>query len=155
MLLRRGACPFECCIYRDWTARAPIDVLAAPEVGSDILWKIDPNEGFRAATGHVEVTGLTQVVVMREAEGFTPGDTLFVLDYAGEGFFNVWHAGTVSQPMQFWTDEEWTLSSRAAGYSLGEYSAEWWIEVTGPTGATGWVQGATAAFDGAGRDCGG
>ena len=145
--------PFECFIYRDWIATEPIAVLASGELSADTLRVVLAGDTLHATTGYLELTGLARVVVMRETQGFLPGDTLLLVEPLGEGFWNVWHDGVVRDPTGFWTDSAWTPASRADGYTIGQYSSDWWIQVTEPNGPTGWVWGETARFTGAGTDC--
>lgn len=144
-LIRRGACPFECCVYRDWTATGAIPVVPDELSTASPIFTIAAGERFRADTGNVHVTSVAPVVV-RDSVGDPPywsfgvGDTIVVLDYVGEGFYNVWHEGDVKQVPAFWASTE--QPGRAE--LIGSHETEWWVHVTMPDGRTGWIRADTA-----------
>jgi hypothetical protein len=139
--VRRGACPFECCIYRDWTARAEYDVYAAERGEGAPAFTIPAGTAFRADSGNVHITGVSLVAVADSVSdgdywAFGAGDTLVVLDYIGEGHFNVWHDGEVRDVAGFWGAERMP----AVAEQLGTYEAQWWVHLTLPDGRTGWFR---------------
>lgn len=156
--VRRGACPFECCVYREWVARSPVPVLAAERVASDTLLVLQPGDEFTALTGNVHITSLERVVVAREVfevrsmgggHVFMPGDTLFVLDYVGEGFYNVWLDGAIYQPEQFWVDQaRWSPDGDAEGFAIGTRETEWWTRIRTRDGREGWITPRGVSIDG-------
>ena len=73
-------------------------------------------------------------------------DTLLVLDYVGEGFFNVWDGEEVREVEAFW----WPRPGAAAADTLGSLRQEWWTHATTPGGASGWfTPDSLPAIDGA------
>lgn len=145
LLLRRGACPFECCIYRDWKATGEIPVVADERGAAPPVFTIGAGETFRADSGNVHVTSIALVPVADSVGdppywSFGPGDTVVVLDYIGEGFYNVWHDGRVVEVPTFWSDRPIT----AGDGSIGEHATEWWVHITMPDGRTGWMRADTA-----------
>lgn len=145
LLVRRGACPFECCIYREWEATGAIPVVADERGTAPPVFTISAGDEFRADSGNVYVTSIA-VVPVTDSVGdppywsFGPGDTLVVLDYVGEGFYNVWHEGNVVEVPTFWTDRP---IAEGDG-SIGRHSTEWWVHITMPDGRTGWIRADTA-----------
>ena len=141
LLVRRGACPFECCTYGDWTARAPYHVYAAERDTGEPLFTIPAGTTFHADSGNVHITGSALVAVadsVRDGDywAFGAGDTLLVLDYIGEGHYNVWHDGEVRDVEGFWGAERMPLVAEL----LGQYEAQWWVHVTLTDGRTGWLR---------------
>lgn len=143
VLMRTGACPFECCVYGEWRADSEIPLLAAPENDAVTIDTLHATERFRARTGYVEVTGPAIVVVMDtvpsdtgSAVAFAPGDTLVVLDYVGESFWNVWHEDAVHQISGFWGAEV----GAPKGAYYGDYRREWWVNAESPRGRSGWFR---------------
>jgi hypothetical protein len=53
-----GACPFECCTYRDWVASENMTAYSSRDENSTAVFKIKQNETVKAITG---------VVVTRQA----------------------------------------------------------------------------------------
>lgn len=143
VLARRGACPFECCVYREWVAEGPIAVVGSQRERGRPRFTIAPGERFRADSGNVWITGLMLVAVQQPVAdspywSFIAGDTLVVLDHLGEGHFNVWHAGRVLDVEGFW--EAW--QGRGGARTLGAPGSEWWVHVTLLDGRTGWFEAA-------------
>ena len=137
VLVRAGACPFECCMYREWTAESEIPVLdgvrGAPQ------FTIAPGQRFRADSGTVHVTDVL-VVAVEDSVGdppywsFARGDTLVVLDYVGEGRYNVWQRGRVLEAEGFWG----VGATVGNATTYGRWSVEWWVHATLPDGRRGW-----------------
>ena len=143
--LRHGAnaCPFECCVYRDRTPTDEVPLRPEPIHSTLVALRIPAGETFRADSGFVWVTRVSLVAVLDSvmAEGlggtpFLPGDTLVVLDYVGEGFFNVWDGGRVREVAAFWRS---AAGSGAGGAEIrgAEYAREWWVHATTRSGRTG------------------
>jgi hypothetical protein len=158
LLRREGACPFECCGYRTWSEPVDLALLSEPRTGQP-LDTIPTGERFEAETGIVFVTGL-MLVLPTDTFGaygdprpdtplpgepwrpaWLPGDTLVVLDYVGEGVFNVWHDGEVAQVSQFWESPDVDLGpGPSRGTSFGKYEIEWWVRARRVDGTVGWFQ---------------
>jgi hypothetical protein len=141
LLVRRGACPFECCTYGDWTARAPYHVYAAERDTGEPVFTVPTGTTFHADSGSVHISGIALVAVadsVRDGDywAFGAGDTLLVLDYIGEGHYHVWHDGEVRDVEGFWGAERMPLVAEL----LGHYEAQWWVHVTLSDGRTGWIR---------------
>src|SRR6266849_1074607 len=89
----KGACPFECCTYREWVARTDVTLLDTPS-GKRVVGQIKKGESVLALTGEVHSVP-QRVVADRDYPdaGVKAGDTIYLLHYVGEGFWKVWHAG--------------------------------------------------------------
>lgn len=51
-----GACPFDCCVYREWFARGDIKALKDRKEGSPVVFGIKEGERVTALTGVVITT---------------------------------------------------------------------------------------------------
>jgi hypothetical protein len=156
LLRRDGACPFECCGYRTWSEPVDLALLSEPRTGEPVD-TIPAGERFEAETGVVFVTGIL-LALPTDTLGpygdprpdaplpgepwrpaWLPGDTLVVLDYVGEGVFNVWHEGEVMQVSQFWDSPDVDLGpGPSRGTSIGEHETEWWVRARRADGTVGW-----------------
>ena len=90
----RGACPFECCVYRDWTTTREVTLVDKPR-GSHVVTTIPAGRTIGGVTGQVISKPIRWVAVRDLEEGIHKGDIYYVLHYSGEGFWAVWHKGRV------------------------------------------------------------
>jgi hypothetical protein len=156
-----GACPFECCTYRDWTATAPVAVYDNWKWQS--LYPSSPHKTlFSVAKGEI-VTALTAVVITTRpgrvrftgaitarnfprqfprmpAEDivFTPDDTLYLLTYRGEGAFAAWFKGRLLENL-----DTVPLQGRTGWPGIGVLESkpitQWWVRVRNGKGLIGWT----------------
>ena len=80
---------------------------------------------------------------------YAPGDTVLVLDYLGEGTFNVWVRGQLTQAEVFWAGSAGAGRARV----LHPVVSEWWLRVLGPDGRPGWVSPVDGRLEGDGLEC--
>ena len=155
VLTRWGACPFECCIYRDWVAEAPVVVRAEPRRDATVVGTLPAGARFDADTGFVRITGAQLVVVTQPVEAWrhrpgrrdggrpdtiAVGDTLLVLEHLGEGHVMMTHGDDLVSAEQFWAAADgWTPHGGPSGTVIGEHAAEWWARVRTAAGDTGWI----------------
>ena len=151
---RWGACPFECCVYRDWVAESPVVVRAEPSSGARSLATIAVGERFEADTGFVRITSPQLVVVTGTVEAYRirarpdggepdslgVGDTVLVLDYQGEGHYVLTDGTEMYSAGQFWPGADgYEPYGGARGRTIGRHEAEWWAHVTTAAGVEGWI----------------
>ena len=148
-----NACPFEGCIYREWTARKSIVVYDT--------WNSKRKKVAAVGAGD-RVTGVSGVVITSRPgkirmdrdlpeEGLHRGDTILTYTYLGEGLSSVWFKG------RFYPEFDITFA-RSDGPRCSDSSCSasyidmgvktWWAEVKLPSGRIGWVNMNQADFDG-------
>ena len=164
-----GVCPGECCTYREWSARTPVEILDAPQ-GSRVLSRLGLGDKVQALTGDVWVTPRPARVTYARTFGAPtpkrghgrkrgssataqPGDLAWILTPLGEGFSRVWIAGHVYEvdttavdnpDCAGRTDEEcWAVADPAS-----HEPAPWWVQVKTAGGLTGWVDNARDVLGG-------
>ena len=153
-----GACPFEGCVYRDWTARAPVQVLAARSSDASAAFQVRAGEHVTAVTGVVVTVraGRVQFDVpqrLTTSAGVLevlPGQTLYLLTYQGEGFTTAWFKGTVYRDVDtssFMNGVCEKAPTRCSGRVLEQSRTEWWVQVRNKAGQTGWTR-ESEKFDG-------
>jgi hypothetical protein len=121
-----GACPFECCTYREWTVRKSVRLLDQPN-GMHVVGALHKGEAVQGLTGEVISTPIA-VKVNRALPG-TPikaGDTFYVLHYDGEGDWKVWFRG------------ETTFVNQSV-VNVPRPKSEWWVKVRKSAGVVGWA----------------
>ena len=121
-----GACPFECCTYRQWTVHDSLNLLDRPN-GTRVIGFARRGETVQGLTGEVISTPVA-VKADREIPDtpIKPGDTFYVLHYEGEGDWKIWFRGdTTSVDQSFVGDPQ--------------LKAEWWVKVKKRDGVVGWT----------------
>ena len=129
----KGACPFECCTYRDWTVDKATAVRSAMSDGSPIAFRLNKGDRVKGMTGVVITSHPGEVRVLKRTKigKFTapPGDTLYLLTYVGEGFNRVWYRGKI-------TEEE--TYDKTTFRQVREPKAVWWVKIRNSRGKIGW-----------------
>jgi len=122
----KGACPFECCTYREWVARTDVTLLNSPS-GKKFVGRIKKGERVLALTGEVHSVPL-RVIAQQDYPnaGVKAGDTIYILHYEGEGYYKVWHDGKLVDVENF-SDE------------AKQPKATWWVKLKTSSGAIGWT----------------
>ncbi|MBX7053451.1 MAG: hypothetical protein K1X36_00715 [Pyrinomonadaceae bacterium] len=129
----KGACPFECCTYREWTVDKATAVRSAMRDSSPIAFRLKQGERVKGVTGVVVTSRPGEVRVLKRTKigRFTAnkGDTLYLLTYIGEGFHKVWYRGNM-------TEEE--TYDPAKFREISQPISEWWVKVRNSRGQIGW-----------------
>jgi hypothetical protein len=145
--LDRGACPFECCTYQDWTATQVTAVLKERRSTSAVLFALKAGDKAHAVTG-VVVTTVPGIIKIHEAitvgeKGheirLRPGDRVYMLHYQGEGFGLFWFNGSPFSD-QFWSDDLGMVPGTSAFEVIQLPRTIWWIKIRNSLGQTGWTQ---------------
>lgn len=129
----KGACPFECCSYREWTVEKPTVVRTAMRDGSPIAFRLKNGEKVSGVTGTVITTraGIVRVLKNTTLDNvkLRRGDNLYLLTYLGEGFSKIWYKGRIFQGDPY----DQTL------YKQIRLPIDvWWVKVKNRRGQTGW-----------------
>jgi hypothetical protein len=124
-----GACPFECCVYRDWRAEGKVALFDHPDGRK--MGELDQGEWVTALTGETHSMPLRIVASREVAEaGIHPGDIFYVLHYEGESYWKIWFKGKIfdaeSGDPRFPKTTWWARVKRKGG-SLG------WVKADGGT----------------------
>jgi len=140
-----GACPFECCTYREWIANAPTAVLKARRKTAPVAFQLKAGESVQGLTGVVVTTRAGTAKVFRATTlgerriQVSPGDQLQLLHYQGEGCWKFWFRGHVdSDQIPDITDQgsDSELDLRIVTHPL----TVWWVRVRNSRGQDGWTE---------------
>jgi hypothetical protein len=90
MYVDEEACPFECCRYGAWTARASMTLFSAPR-GDKVVGKVAVGDEVEGLTGNVYVRPIKATVLLSKTDDvgntFTKGETFFVMARAAKAVF--------------------------------------------------------------------
>lgn len=144
-----GACPFECCTYREWIANEPITVFKNRDERGEVAFRLKRNERVNAVTGVVITQRAGVVEILKPMRtGYNPerndpvlllkpGEIVYPLHYAGEGNDVFWYKGKtyVGETAINYNDE------REALYRVRSWpDYVWWVKVRNLAGKTGWTR---------------
>lgn len=128
-----GACPFECCVYREWFAKGDIKILKDRKEGSHVAFEIKEGERVTALTGVVVTTkpGMAKVrkaIVIKDLR-VNSGETVYLLTYRGEGVYAVWYQGRFVENIDVMENIE----------IFNKPKSVWWVKIKNKKGQTGWT----------------
>lgn len=148
-----GACPFECCTYREWVAEAPITVFTKRDENSEVAFRLKKDEHVQAITGVVVTRkfGVTEILKPLEL-GFLPGgqkpmlslkptDIVYTLHYAGEGNDVFWYKGKTYMGEISVPDDAWGKAPNSDTVKVHSRPVyDWWAKIRNRAGQTGWTR---------------
>lgn len=150
----RESCEGEGCTYRgSWAACSTVVAHQEKRLDAARVFTIQPGERFSALTGDVHVVepGMvvfrhpyTATIAVDEAGvvdvRFTPADTLFVLNYYGEGVVTWRFRGSTIRGDVFWNEMD-PPTPTDTFVLVRPARTVWWVRVRNATGQEGWIVG--------------
>ena len=136
-----GACPFECCTYREWTVERATDTRVERKEGAPVSFTLRPGDKVQALTGALIVNKAGRARAPRDMKledlMLRSGDEVSVLHPLGEGFWLVWKDGKTASAQ---------ANERPSGRAVGEPELlllekpdfTWWVLVRPMQGRPGW-----------------
>ena len=150
--VERGACPGECCSFGNWQAQDTLRVYAVERDTTSHSFLLPPSAPFIAVTGDLHILQAGIVVVTRRAHQgedhaggtwgreLSPGDTVYILGYRGEGNYNAWYRGDTIEVNGLWNDGMELPSGVDYGGRLQRpVISEWWVNIQTSNGQRGWL----------------
>ena len=148
-----GACPFECCTYRDWWVTKTTTLFEAPK-GDRVIGLLGPGITVTAETGNVYVVPSRMKVVFAHESYFHDkyevGETIYLLTNKGEGENMVWHHGAIARDDFMFLHDEITETDRRCSNPTEDCWARleedhqseevWWVRVRTKEGLVGWAR---------------
>lgn len=131
-----GACPFECCTYREWTANKATVLLTKMSEGSSVAFRVKKGEKVSGVTGVVITTRAGTLKVLKnttvsEKIRVKAGEFLYLLTYTGEGFYDIWYKGKIFND---------SFYNNTALKLVSEPRAVWWVKIKNRKGQVGWTK---------------
>jgi hypothetical protein len=137
VFIDRGACPFECCTYREWFAARDITLWDRPN-GKRVVAQLHKDEPVDGLTGEVH-----SIPLRAKANADFPevelkaGDVFYVIHYSGEGVWKIWHHGQVVELEV--TDESVRTAAPPPESWPQSVKRTWWVRVRTRQGLEGWA----------------
>ncbi len=129
--LCRNCWPTECG-PGNWTAAGRLRVQARPSESAVASFSLQPSDTFVVDSSVVRVTQFGRAVLRQRYEDYTPGDTLIITGYGGEGYYSIWRRGHAHNQRSFWDGDS------APAKLLRPVQQEWWVHIRHGN-ASGWV----------------
>ncbi len=136
------------CAYGEWLACGSIPVYASRDNTAEIVTTLEASDRFEVLTGNIVIESPGIVAVTRPwrpvpfnpgEDIFQPGDTLFFLNYVGEGFYITWFKGEHMGTEQFWPGPTTPSHLEFAGTLVQEVESVFWVQIRSANHAEGWV----------------
>jgi len=128
------ACPFEGCTYGEWEVLEDTDVFFSPNTGSKVVSKLKKGTRAHVVTGIEYVTpGQARITgtPYSHAELFDRNIPVYILNYLGEGYSQIFHNG------KFIDTKIARTKSRCSENPNWRYC---WVEVLQEPSVTWWVK---------------
>lgn len=144
-----GACPFECCAYREWMALAEVPLYEHAD-GRALAARTQAGMKVLALTGEVRVKPVP-LGAAADHPPFSKGDLFFLLDPIGEGFYHYWKDGGVAEVLV--EPDDHCLNPGPSCWAEYVFPGSalrpmaWWVQLRLPDGTIGWTDRAED-FDG-------
>lgn len=146
-----GACPFEGCVYRQWTANAAVDARAERNPTSPVSFRVGAGETVAALDGVVVTTTPGRVEFDAAADVYASGgsfhveagQTVYLLTSEGEGFMKAWFNGRLYEGVDtaIFSNGACAGGPRPCiGRIVEPWQFEWWIQIRNGAGQVGWTR---------------
>ena len=138
----KGACPFECCKYGQWTAGGRAVAYKSQSTGSGQVFALAPGQRVTAITGEV-ITHRAGTVRMNRSTTLRgvrvpAGAVLYVLHSGGEGSFLYWFNGKTHWA-ELYAETVHPGSDAYPWDVLSLPSTQWWVRIKNERGVMGWL----------------
>jgi hypothetical protein len=141
----KGACPFECCTYREWKTEKTTVAYVRPSKGSRPVGKFKVGSTVVGLTGEVR-TVPGKFIILKNHDKYKPGDVLWVYTPLGEGFYKVWFRGKMHDEGLDYMSGPFERSMPKCEDTPGcwgklekELKVEWWVKIKSAEGWVGWT----------------
>ncbi len=153
----QNKCPFEGCVYREWTALKDMPVYDTWGDGRRRTGTLGKGEKVVALGGLVVTHRPGVIHVDRDIPevGLKRGDSVLTYTYAGEGFSQVWVNGRFHEEFDI-SNAKWPDGTGCGGTHCGATYVDlgqnsWWAELRLKSGVTAWVDMEDFPFSGVSR----
>jgi len=144
-----GACPFQCCTYREWTVNWDTDLHADRRDDSAVAFHAALGDTVTALTGVVTTTKVGRATAMRQVTVgakhivVPAGQPIYLLRNVGGGDWKIWVNGVTDEqymPSQGYCTGEKQSSDECALTVVEQPEIVWWAKVRDSRGREGWTR---------------
>ena len=144
-----GACPFQCCTYREWSVEYPTDIHMDRRDDSPAAFHVDIGDTVTATTGVVETTKVGRASASRDVRAganrlaVPAGQPIYLIRNVGGGDWKIWVNGVVDRqyiPSQGYCTPEKQSSDECAMKVVDQPVNVWWARVQNARGQAGWTR---------------
>ena len=149
-----GACPFECCTYREWIANKNTPLHRNRNNNTPVVFRVTPRERVQGVTGVVITTRAGEIRIRRAItiQAYSPrgdntsrsiqarpGDIVYLLTSQGEGSYKAWFKGQLIIINAIDVMEQNQRGSAGTGSNIPQTTSTWWVQIKNRRGQTGWT----------------
>ena len=150
-----GACPFECCTYREWIANKNTPIHRTRNNNSPVVFTVAPRERVQGVTGVVITTKAAEIRIVKSltiqdysgsrgtnnsrAIQARPGDIIYLLTSQGEGTYKAWFKGKIIIISAIDVMEQNQRGSARSGSNIPRTTSNWWVQIKNRKGQIGWT----------------
>ena len=143
-----GACPFQCCTYRDWSVDWDTDLHADRRDDSPIAFHSALGDTVTALTGVVTTTKVGRATASRQVSvgnkhiPVAAGEPIYLLRNVGSDW-KIWVNGVTDEqyiPNQGYCTGEKQSSDECALKVIEQPQIVWWAKVRDARGREGWTR---------------
>lgn len=152
--ITKNVCPFEHCVYREWTALKDMPMYDTWQGTRRQIGILRKGEAAKALGGIVITDRPGVIHVDRDIPEakLKRGDTLLTYGYTSEGFSRVWingrYYGAFDISFTKWPDGTGCGGAHCAATFVDLGKKAWWVELKLNSGATVWVDTEAESFYG-------
>jgi len=144
-----GACPFQCCTYREWSVDWGTDIRADKRDDAPVAFHVAVNDTVTAVTGVVMTTKAGRAAATRPLSvgtKHTPvaaGEPIYLLRSVGGGDWKIWIKGQTDE--QYIGSPAYCASGKQGSDECALSVVEqpenvWWVQVRDAQGREGWTR---------------
>jgi len=144
-----GACPFQCCTYREWSVEYPTDIRSDRRDAAPVAFHVEMNDTVNATTGVVTTTKIGRATASRDVRVGAnhllvhAGEPIYLIRNVGGGDWKIWVDGVIDRqyiPSQGYCTPDTQSSDECAIKVVDQPVNVWWAQVQNTRGETGWTR---------------
>jgi hypothetical protein len=138
--VEEGVCPYEFgCDFIKWVSLARKPLFKNDSDTNSIAYWMEPGDSLTFNYGNMHIDQVGIAININPREGYSVGDTLYLLSYTGEGNFDIWHKGKIENVQDFWYWDPTPKDTINTARLIVPQRMTWWVLLTNEKGQKGWL----------------